>query len=105
MGDRERQLADAAGRRLAAAGERAFARSDNSASIKLLSKASDLLAPDDHLRLSVMPDLGWALDETGDFDGSKAVLDEAVERAAALGDDRLRMHAVIQRRMSMIGSV
>ena len=103
VGDRERQLADAAGRRLAAAGERAFARSDNSASIKLLSKASDLLAPDDHLRLSVMSDLGWALDETGDFDGSKAVLDEAVERAAALGDDRLRMHAVIQRRMSMTG--
>ncbi len=102
-GERERRLADAAGRRLAAAGERAFARSDNSASTSLLSRAAALLAPDDRLRLSILPDLGSALNEAGDLDGARAVLDEAVERAATLGDDQLRMHAVIQRRMSLVG--
>ena len=60
-GERERQLADAAGRRLAVAGERAYARSDYSASINLLSRASTLLDPDDPLRLGFLPDLGSAL--------------------------------------------
>ena len=53
-GERERQLADAAGRRLAAAGEQATARSDYTASINLLSRASALLAPDDPQRLGML---------------------------------------------------
>ena len=95
-GERERRLAEAAGRRLAAAGERAFARSDFSASINLLSRASALLAPDDPLRLGILPDLGSALDWAGEMDGARAVFDEAIERATAAGDARTRMHAVIQ---------
>ena len=60
-GERERQMADAAGRRLAAAGELAFARSDYAASVNLLSRASALLDPDDPLRLDILLDLGAAL--------------------------------------------
>ena len=100
VGERERQLADAAGRRLAAAGGRAFARSDYSASVNLLSRASALLDPDDRLRLGILPDLGFALGQAGDFDGARAVFDEAMERAAVSGDEQMRMHAVVKRRLS-----
>jgi class 3 adenylate cyclase/tetratricopeptide (TPR) repeat protein len=97
VGEGERRLAEKAGRRLAAAGERAFARSDYSASVNLLSRASSLLPPDDPLRLSIMPDLGAAIGEAGDLDGARAVLGEAIERSEVAGDDQRRMHAVIQR--------
>jgi tetratricopeptide (TPR) repeat protein len=99
-GERERQLADAAGRRLASAGRRADARSDYSASVNLLSRASTLLDPDDALRLGLLPDLGSALSQAGDFDGARAVFDEAIERAAASGDEQMRMHAVVKRWLS-----
>jgi class 3 adenylate cyclase/predicted ATPase len=102
VGERERKLSDVAGRHLAAAGGRAFARGDNSGSINLLSRAAALLGPDDPIRLGFMPDLGWALDESGDLDGAKSVLREAVERAEAVGDERLRMHAVIHRWMTVL---
>ena len=97
-GERERQLADAAGRRLAAAGEQATARSDYAASINLLSRASALLAPDDPLRLGILPDLGSALSRGRRlWMAAEAIFDEAIERAAAAGDERMRMHAVIKR--------
>ena len=66
-GERERQMADAAGRRLAAAGELAFARSDYAASVNLLSRASSLLDADDRLRLDILLDLGAALTEAGEM--------------------------------------
>jgi tetratricopeptide (TPR) repeat protein len=97
MGERERQLSDAAGRRLAAAGERAVARSDYSASVNLLSRAATLLDPDDPQRLGFLPDLGGGLYEAGDFDGARTVFDEAIERATSSGDEQMRMHAVIKR--------
>ena len=96
-GERERQLADAAGRRLATAGEQAAARSDHAAATNLLTRACALLAPDDPLRLSILPDLGSEHIEAGDWEGGRAILDEAAERAAAAEDERLRMHAVIMR--------
>lgn len=103
VGEVERRLADTAGRRLAAAGERASARSDYSASISLLTRGSAMLDPDDPLRLSILPDLAGALGGAGDVDGARVIFDEAIERAAALGDDQLRWHAVIQRSMSLAG--
>jgi class 3 adenylate cyclase/tetratricopeptide (TPR) repeat protein len=94
-GEHERQLADAAGRRLASAGQRALARSDYSASINLLGRASELLALDDPLRISILPDLGSALAETGDMNGARAHFEEAIERASASGDEQMRMHGVL----------
>ena len=57
-GERERRLADAAGRRLATAGEQAAARSDHAAATNLLTRACALLAPDDPLRLGDPPGPG-----------------------------------------------
>ena len=57
-GERERRLADAAGRRLATAGEQAAARSDHAAATNLLTRACALLAPDDPLRLVDPPGPG-----------------------------------------------
>ena len=95
----QRHLSDRAGRRLASAGEQAFARGDHHASISLLSRAAALLTPDDPLRLSLLSDLGTSLEWAGDPDGARAALDEAVERAAATGDERSRMHALLLRRL------
>ena len=64
-GDRERQLADVAGRRLATAGEQASARSDYAAATNLLTRACALLALDDPLRLEALTDLGSAYIEAG----------------------------------------
>jgi tetratricopeptide (TPR) repeat protein len=95
-GEHER-LADAAGRRLGAAGERAVARGDTSAAINLLTRACALLASDDPLRLDLLTDLGAALNAAGDWDGGRAILDEAINRAAAVGNEQMRTHAVIKR--------
>ena len=96
-GPHERELADVAGRRLAAAGERAFARSDYSATKNLLARACALLDPDDPRRLEVLPELASALIASGDWDGARATSDESVERACASGDELLHMHAVVER--------
>ncbi len=98
VGEPERRLAEAAGRRLAAAGERALARSDFPASINLFTRASALLEPDDPLRLAVLTDLGSALEWAGEREESRAVFDEAIERAAAAGQAQTRMRGVIKRR-------
>ena len=100
-GERERQLADAAGRRLAAAGELAFARSDYAASVNLLSRASSLLDPDDRLRLDILLDLGAALTEAGEMQGARATFNEAIERAVAIGDEHMRMNAIVKRWLTL----
>ena len=50
-----------------------------------------------HCELSILPDLGSALGEAGDMNGARAHFDEAIERASALGDEQMRMHAVVER--------
>jgi DNA-binding SARP family transcriptional activator len=95
--DGERQeLGRRAAERLGAAGRRAFSRSDAPAAVNLVSRAVALLAPDDPLRVDLVPnvrvvqgmqDLGWA----------DKVLTEAVEAAATSGDRRLAAHALVQR--------
>ena len=100
-GERERQMADAAGRRLAAAGELAFARSDYAASVNLLSRASSLLDPDDRLRLDILLDLGAALTEAGEMQEARATFDEAIERAVAIGDEHMRMNAIVKRWLTL----
>jgi tetratricopeptide (TPR) repeat protein len=99
--DGERALGDAAGRRLASAGRQAFVRGDRSATINLLSRAAGLLRPDDPLRVDVLTDLGSTLPDVGDWDGGRDAFDEAIERATAAGDDRMRMRAIVRRRLEL----
>lgn len=70
-----------AARRLAAAGRRAFGRGDMHAASNLLRRAVALLDPNDAGRLELLPGLGEALMELGEFAAARSVLDEAVAAA------------------------
>jgi class 3 adenylate cyclase/tetratricopeptide (TPR) repeat protein len=95
--ERERLLADAAGRRLAAAGAASLARGDRWATVNLLTRACSMLPADDPLRLYSLLDLGAAIIDTGSFDEGRTLFDEVESIAVADGDERLRMHTLIQR--------
>jgi class 3 adenylate cyclase/tetratricopeptide (TPR) repeat protein len=94
-----RERTDALGRRaaapLAAAGDRAFARGDMPAAVKLLSRAAALFPRDDLQRLELLPRLAFALLETGDFARLQETTAETTQAAEASGDSGLRAHAVI----------
>jgi class 3 adenylate cyclase/tetratricopeptide (TPR) repeat protein len=90
-------LARRAATRLASAGRRARARGDVPAVTALLSHAVSLLPKDDADRVRLLPDLGQALDICGDHPGAIAVLEEAIERAQAAGDERTRSYALLFR--------
>ena len=82
-----RRLAQRAGTKLAAAGRRAFAREDMPAAANLLRRAVELLPEEAPERLALLPDLGEALTQSGEFPWAQLFLDEAVERAGARGDE------------------
>jgi tetratricopeptide (TPR) repeat protein len=81
--------------RLAAAGRRAFARSDMHAAVALLRRASVLLAADNPARWALLPELGEALLELGEFVEARAVLSEAGTAADKARDERLQMSALL----------
>ncbi len=87
------------GRRAAAvlgqAGSRAFARGDMPAAAKLLSRAALLLPERARERAERLPQLAFALFETGDFVSLERVVEETTETAAASGDPRLEAYAQI----------
>jgi class 3 adenylate cyclase/tetratricopeptide (TPR) repeat protein len=80
---------------LRAAGTRAYAREDAPAAVTLLSRAASLLPVGDPGRLEILPELAYALMDTGDFERLQQVVGETAEAAAATDDARLRAHAVI----------
>src|SRR5207249_4321710 len=61
------ELGRRAATKLTAAGRRAFARGDMAAAANLLRRAAGLLPEHDLARLELLPDLGEALTETGEF--------------------------------------
>lgn len=91
-----RAIAPRAAERLAAAGRRAFAHGDVSATVNLLSRAVDLLPPDDPFRLGILTDLGIALAQS-DIPKADAALTEAIEGGRATGDRRLEARAGTRR--------
>ncbi len=97
LDDHGRALGSGAAGRLASAGRRAFTRGDMPAAANLLHRAAELYAFDDMRRLEVLPDLGEALMETGDFATAETLLDEAVETASMVGDPRLEADALLTR--------
>jgi class 3 adenylate cyclase/tetratricopeptide (TPR) repeat protein len=82
---------------LGAAGERAFARGDMGAAANLLRRAASLLPEQAPERLALLPHLGEAMMETGEFAWAELFLDEAVVGAERLGDERLRADALLVR--------
>jgi tetratricopeptide (TPR) repeat protein len=96
------ELAAHAAHHLAAAARRAHAREDTPAEIALLSRAVELLPAEDRRRIPLLPDLGDAFREAGDFSRAKTVLDEAEQLATAAGDRGLAAFArVIRLRLEM----
>jgi class 3 adenylate cyclase/tetratricopeptide (TPR) repeat protein len=94
-----RQRIEPLGRRaaapLASAGGRAFTRGDMPAAVNLLSRAASLLPEDDSKRLDLMPQLAFALMETGDFARLQAVVAEMSEAATASANSGLQAHVLI----------
>jgi len=91
-----RELAARASGVLASAGYRAFSRGDMSAAGGLLGRAAALLAPDAPARLALLPDLGLALTEAGELTRAEEVLVQAMETAAAAGNRRVELNALIE---------
>jgi class 3 adenylate cyclase/tetratricopeptide (TPR) repeat protein len=73
--------------KLAAAGQRAFARGDLPAAVNLLGRAVAGLPPNDPTRLALIPDLAEAMTEMGDFDGAIRTLGETEEPAARVANE------------------
>jgi class 3 adenylate cyclase/tetratricopeptide (TPR) repeat protein len=94
--ERTRLIAERAAQRLSAAGRRALAHWDVSATVNLLSRAVDLLPPGDLSRLEVLPDLGIALGQS-DIPRADEVLTEAIDAAQATGNRRLEARAGVRR--------
>ena len=95
--DAARALAHEAGKRLGSAGRRAFALSDPTTGLKLVSRAVSLLAPDDPLRVELVPNVRAVQARNRDLVWADRVLTEAVEAAATSGNRLLAARALVQR--------
>jgi class 3 adenylate cyclase/tetratricopeptide (TPR) repeat protein len=88
-------LAQRAAVPLAEAGERAFARGDMPAAVNLLSRSTALLPSRDARRLELLPELAFAVMETGDFDRLVALAEELNQAATETGHVGLQAHATV----------
>ncbi len=86
-----------AAERLAAAGRRAFVRSDAPAGVNLCSRAAALLPLDDPMRVELIPNVRVVQGLGADMSWAEALLTEVVEAAATSGDRRLAAHGLVQR--------
>jgi DNA-binding SARP family transcriptional activator/predicted ATPase len=90
------RLATNAGRRLGAAGTRAWKRGDATTAINLLRRATALLPERDPARLEWMCDLAGALRSAGELTRAEAVWSGAREEASAAGERRLELRADLE---------
>ena len=86
VGERAREVARSAARRLRAAGERAEARGDVRAARTLLERAVALLPEEDPFRLSLRPRIGRVVFESGEIERAHEFLTRTLEDATAAGD-------------------
>ena len=90
-------LGERASVKLASVGRRAFARGDTHAAVNLLRRAAGTLPAGQLPHLRLLPDLGEALMETGEFDEAELVLNTAMAGAEAIGDTSLAAEAHLVR--------
>jgi class 3 adenylate cyclase/tetratricopeptide (TPR) repeat protein len=88
-----RELGAQAAERLSSAGRRAFHRGDMPAAANLLRRAVTLLPEGDPARIELLPDLGEALADIGEFAWAEVFLDEAMAAPDADSADRVRTRA------------
>jgi tetratricopeptide (TPR) repeat protein len=81
--------------KLAAAGRRAMARGDMPAAASLLRRAAATRTEHDRERLRLLPDLGEALEELGQFEEAQRVLEEAITASREIGDAALAAEATM----------
>jgi class 3 adenylate cyclase len=93
LDNRGRAIGRQAAERLRSAGRRAFARGDMPAAANLMRRAAALLPAFDQERLDLLPDLGEALMDVGEFPEADRVLREAIAAGDEAGDHRLRADA------------
>ena len=89
------RLSQLAGKQLAIVGLRALARGDVPAAIGLLSRAADAFPKDDPGRLQLLPELGAALVDAGELARAETVLQEAIDRAQATGNQVAQWRATV----------
>ncbi|MGH2456549.1 MAG: ATP-binding protein, partial [Candidatus Limnocylindria bacterium] len=95
--DHARAVGARAAEKLSSAGRRAMARGDMPAAANLLRRAVATLPPDDLVRLRILPDLGEALLELGEFEEVEEVLNRAIAASDAAGDEALAARARLVR--------
>jgi class 3 adenylate cyclase/tetratricopeptide (TPR) repeat protein len=93
LGNRDEDLAQRAGTRLAVAGQRALARRDVRAAAGLLGRARALLPPGTSAHSRSALDQALALADAGAFDEAVIVLEETEASAIAAGDAVHAAHA------------
>jgi class 3 adenylate cyclase/tetratricopeptide (TPR) repeat protein len=93
LDDHARSVGARAAEKLASAGRRAFSRSDMHAAANLLRRAAATLPAGERAHLRLLPDLGEALMELGEFEDAERVLGEALAGARELGDGSLAAEA------------
>jgi tetratricopeptide (TPR) repeat protein len=91
-----RAAATKGGRLLGLAGRRAIDRGESVVAAALLTRACRLLEVEPAERLKLLPDLGWALRDTGQLDAADAILAQAVEEARQQGDEQAELRAEIE---------
>jgi class 3 adenylate cyclase len=95
-GERSAALSERAGGLFAAAGSRAFAALDYITSSDLLGRAAALLPLRSPPRLTLLPNLGAALADSGRAEESEALLAEGIAQARAVGSEREALRATVQ---------
>ena len=95
-GRHAQRLAEDAGRRLGAAGIRAWKRGEALGASGLLSRSAALLSSEDEERRELLCELGIALNTAGETERADETLREATEIAARAGDRRIELRAGLE---------
>ena len=94
--DRARELRRRAAERLAAAGRRAYARSDMPTAARLLERAEKLFPEGSLERLELLPMIGESAMQVGDLARAGQILERAQSEARAAGNRRLELRAIVE---------